>query len=44
LNRSLDVLISRLRQKLGDDPQRPRYLKTVRGTGYLFLGEADAGS
>ena len=38
LNRSLDVLVSRLRQKMGDDPQRPRYLKTVRGTGYLFLG------
>jgi DNA-binding response OmpR family regulator len=38
VNRSLDVLVSRLRQKLGDDPQLPRYLKTVRGTGYLFLG------
>jgi DNA-binding response OmpR family regulator len=38
VNRSLDVLVSRLRQKLGDDPQVPRYLKTVRGTGYLFLG------
>ncbi len=38
LNRSLDVLVSRLRQKLGDDPQSPRYLKTVRGSGYLFLG------
>ncbi len=41
LNRSLDVLISRLRQKLGDDPQQPRWLKTVRGAGYLFLGESD---
>ena len=38
LNRSLDVLVSRLRQKLGDDPQNPRYLRTVRGSGYLFLG------
>jgi len=43
VNRSLDVLVSRLRQKLGDDPQMPRYLKTVRGTGYLFLGGLDAG-
>ena len=44
LNRSLDVLVSRLRQKLGDDPQRPRYLKTVRGSGYLFLaGRGDDG-
>jgi len=41
VNRSLDVLVSRLRQKLGDDPQAPRYLKTVRGTGYLFLGGLD---
>jgi DNA-binding response OmpR family regulator len=43
VNRSLDVLISRLRQKLGDDPQMPRYLKTVRGTGYLFLGGLEGG-
>ena len=41
LNRSLDVLVSRLRQKLGDDPQKPRYLKTVRGSGYLFMGGLD---
>ncbi len=41
VNRSLDVLVSRLRQKLGDDPHTPRYLKTVRGTGYLFLGGLD---
>jgi DNA-binding response OmpR family regulator len=41
LNRSLDVLVSRLRQKLGDDPQHPRYLKTVRGSGYLFLAGRD---
>ncbi len=41
LNRSLDVLVSRLRQKLGDDPQQPRYLKTVRGSGYLFLEGRD---
>jgi two-component system phosphate regulon response regulator OmpR len=44
VNRSLDVLVSRLRQKLGDDPQTPRYLKTVRGTGYLFLEGLDDGA
>jgi DNA-binding response OmpR family regulator len=44
VNRSLDVLVSRLRQKLGDDPHLPRYLKTVRGTGYLFLGGLEGGA
>jgi len=38
-NRSVDVLISRLRQKLGDDPKNPRYIKTVWGSGYMFIGE-----
>ena len=37
-DRSIDVLVSRLRQKLGDDPRRPRYVRTVRGTGYAFVG------
>ncbi|MBY0372317.1 response regulator transcription factor [bacterium] len=37
-NRSIDVLISRLRQKLRDDPKRPRFFKTVWGTGYQFIG------
>lgn len=36
-NRSVDVLVSRLRQKLGDDPKHPTYLKTVWGSGYLFF-------
>jgi DNA-binding response OmpR family regulator len=38
-DRSIDVHISRLRQKLGDDPRHPRLLKTVRGTGYLLATE-----
>ncbi len=38
-NRSVDVLISRLRQKLGDDPKNPKYIKTIWGTGYVFIGE-----
>jgi two-component system alkaline phosphatase synthesis response regulator PhoP len=34
LERSVDVYVGRLRSKLGDDPDRPRYIATVRGTGY----------
>ncbi len=33
-DRSVDVHVSRLRAKLGDDSKRPRWLKTVRGVGY----------
>lgn len=39
-NRSVDITMSRLRQKLGDDPKSPTYIKTVWGTGYVFIGEA----
>jgi len=35
-DRSIDVHVSRLRHKLGDDPKHPRLLKTVRGVGYVF--------
>ena len=38
-DRSVDVHVSRLRQKLGDDPKRPRLLKTVRGAGYVLAAE-----
>jgi DNA-binding response OmpR family regulator len=34
--RSIDVHVSRLRQKLGDSDKAPRYLKTVRGIGYML--------
>jgi DNA-binding response OmpR family regulator len=37
-DRSVDVHVSRLRQKLGDDPKRPRLIKTVRGAGYVLAG------
>jgi DNA-binding response OmpR family regulator len=37
-DRSIDILVSRLRQKLGDDARRPVFIKTVRGTGYSFVG------
>lgn len=36
LDRSIDARISRLRRKLGDDPDNPERIKTVRGKGYLF--------
>ena len=41
LNRSVDVLMSRLRQKLRDDPKNPRFFKTVWGSGYLFVGHRE---
>lgn len=38
-DRSIDVQISRLRQKLGDDARQPRFLKTIRGTGYMLVSD-----
>ncbi len=38
-DRSIDVLVSRLRQKLNDDAKTPKYIKTIRGLGYKFIGE-----
>jgi DNA-binding response OmpR family regulator len=38
-NRSVDITMSRLRQKLNDDPKSPDFIKTVWGTGYVFIGE-----
>jgi DNA-binding response OmpR family regulator len=40
-NRSVDITMSRLRQKLGDDPKTPRFIKTVWGAGYVFIGQMD---
>ena len=37
-DRNIDLYISRIRQKIGDNPSSPRYLKTVRGVGYQFIG------
>jgi DNA-binding response OmpR family regulator len=34
--RSVDVYVRRIREKIEPDPENPRYLKTVRGTGYRF--------
>jgi DNA-binding response OmpR family regulator len=38
-NRVVDVTMSRLRQKLADDPKRPQFVKTVWGTGYTFVAQ-----
>jgi DNA-binding response OmpR family regulator len=35
-DRSIDVLVGKLRRKLNDDPRSPRLIKTVRGVGYIF--------
>jgi two-component system phosphate regulon response regulator PhoB len=34
--RSVDVYVRKLREKIEQDPEKPQYLKTVRGTGYRF--------
>ena len=36
LDRALDVYVSRIRHRLGDDPKSPHRIKTVRGAGYLL--------
>ena len=38
-DRSIDVMISRLRQKLGDDVKRPSFIRTVRGKGYVLTAD-----
>ena len=40
MDRSVDIRISRLRKKLGDDTQRPFRIKTIRSKGYLFVKDA----
>ena len=37
--RAIDILISRIRQKLGDEPKSSRFIKTIRGQGYRDVGE-----
>jgi two-component system OmpR family response regulator/two-component system response regulator RstA len=39
IDRSIDLRISRLRRKLGDDPVKPQRIKSVRGTGYQLSAE-----
>lgn len=41
LNRSIDVLVAKLRKKLEHDPKSPKFIKTVRGIGYRFAARVD---
>ena len=41
-DRSIDIQVSRLRRKLGDDAKEPQLIKTVRGGGYLFTAEVQS--
>lgn len=38
-DRAMDVRISRLRTKLGEDPKNPKLIKTIYGAGYIFLSD-----
>jgi two-component system, OmpR family, response regulator len=40
--RTVDVHISKLRKKIGDDPRSPRRIRTIRGVGYVLTDEAPA--
>jgi two-component system OmpR family response regulator len=40
-DRSIDIQVSRLRRRLGDDARDPQLIKTVRGGGYLFTAEVE---
>ena len=44
LDRTIDVHVGRLREKLGDDAESPRYVATVRGVGYPAAREPSAGA
>jgi two-component system response regulator RegX3 len=41
--KTLDVHVSSLRKKIGDDPAEPRYIKTVRGVGFRFASSEELG-
>lgn len=41
LDRSIDVQISRLRHRLGDDPREPSLIKTIRNEGYVLAAQVD---
>ena len=41
LDRSIDVQVSRLRQRLGDDGREPALIRTVRGEGYVLAAAVE---
>lgn len=43
-HRSIDARVSRLRRKLGDDPKAPKLIRTVYGTGYVFVAAVKWGN
>jgi two-component system OmpR family response regulator len=43
-DRAIDVQVSRLRQRLGEDAKEPAIIKTVRGQGYVFAAHVEAGA
>ena len=40
-DRSIDLRVSRLRQKLKDDARSPRMIRTLRNEGYIFVSKLD---
>ena len=38
-DRTIDVMIARVRKKLGDDRSNPKYISTAHGTGYIFIAD-----
>lgn len=40
-DRSVDIRVTRLRKKLEPDPEKPRFIKTVRGVGYRFVPDGE---
>ena len=43
-DRAIDVQVSRLRQRLGEDAKEPAIIKTVRGQGYVFAAHVEVGA
>ena len=39
--RTVDTRVAELRRALGDDPTQPRYIETIPGQGYRFIGEVE---
>ncbi len=40
-DRSLDVMIAKIRKKLDDNPKKPSFIRTIRQTGYMFIAKID---
>lgn len=40
-DRSLDVMVAKLRKKLNDDAKNPKFIRTIRQAGYMFIGKID---